>query len=361
MVARGASAELTALLDLSARLGRQQQLVQASTGNTSLKVGDTLWIKASGKWLAHASEEEIFLPVNCAEPGRYLCADTFGAKIPGATPELKPSIETPMHVVLPHRVVIHVHSVSAIAWSVQRNGPSFLRERLAGFRWSWIRYTPSGVPLARAIGASLRHSPDVFLLANHGIVIGGDSCEEAEAKLKEVEERLAIQPRQCSDPDLLGLQQQAAFSDFRLPEANIVHSLATDEWSAQLISNGVLYPCQAMFLGRRPCVVSTGQTISLLAKQYLDQNGFRPPVLLFPNRGVLVAKDLTCSESEILIGLSQVVGRLAPGVRIAYLSERRVESLLNSNAYAGAQPTASRSPRAANGRIEAAAGSRLTA
>ena len=27
-----------------------------------------------------------------------------------------------MHAVMPHRVVIHVHSVNAIAWAVRRDG-----------------------------------------------------------------------------------------------------------------------------------------------------------------------------------------------------------------------------------------------
>ena len=59
--------EITELLDLSARIGRDPLLAQASNGNTSIKLGGTLWIKASGKWLAHAADEEILVPLRLAE------------------------------------------------------------------------------------------------------------------------------------------------------------------------------------------------------------------------------------------------------------------------------------------------------
>lgn len=59
--------ELMSLRDLSARVGGDPLLGQASNGNTSTKLGGILWIKASGKWLAHAMQEEMFVPLELAE------------------------------------------------------------------------------------------------------------------------------------------------------------------------------------------------------------------------------------------------------------------------------------------------------
>jgi rhamnose utilization protein RhaD (predicted bifunctional aldolase and dehydrogenase) len=42
-------AELKQLRELTARVGSDPLLTQASTGNSSLKIGSVLWIKASGK------------------------------------------------------------------------------------------------------------------------------------------------------------------------------------------------------------------------------------------------------------------------------------------------------------------------
>lgn len=42
-------AELTLLRELSARIGTDPLLTQASTGNSSIKLEGVLWIKASGR------------------------------------------------------------------------------------------------------------------------------------------------------------------------------------------------------------------------------------------------------------------------------------------------------------------------
>ncbi len=321
------------MVELSARLGRQPLLVQASTGNTSIKIGNTLWVKASGKWMANAAKEDVFVPVNFAEADRYLS----GSSVPAnsiLSLRLKPSIETAMHLTLPHRVVIHVHSVNTLAWAVQRGGRSRLRERLDGLRWCWIGYAPSGVPLAKEINASLHLSPNIFILANHGLVVGGESCEDAEARLQEVERRLAIAPRNTPEPDLAHLERLAALCEFRLPETKEVHSLATDVFSRAVVSQGILYPCQAMFLGRYSCVLSQRDSILRLVRQYHNQNGARLPAVLIRGKGVLVANDLTPTESQMLMGLSQVVLRLRPKTAISYLDGKAVDDLLSSGAYA---------------------------
>src|SRR5436305_683854 len=146
--------EIEALLRFSARLGRDPLLVQASSGNTSLKCDGTLWVKASGKWLANADCENILVPVNlddCQKCFQNGIESLSPVEFQGETPRLHPSIETFMHAVLPFPVVVHVHSVNAIAWAIRSDAPIHLRDRLQGLAWQWIPYVPSGLPLATEI------------------------------------------------------------------------------------------------------------------------------------------------------------------------------------------------------------------
>src|SRR5690242_12423095 len=119
---------LAPLRRLSAKLGQNLDLVQAGGGNTSLKDNGTLWVKASGKWLIRAMEDEMFLPVPRAEILRSMDEDREYteeyATLSGTL--LRPSVETSMHAVLPHRVVVHVHSVRTIAWAVRDDAPEAL-------------------------------------------------------------------------------------------------------------------------------------------------------------------------------------------------------------------------------------------
>ena len=47
-----------------ARIGQEPLLVQGAGGNVSWKDGGTLWIKASGAWLADAEKDDIFVPAD---------------------------------------------------------------------------------------------------------------------------------------------------------------------------------------------------------------------------------------------------------------------------------------------------------
>jgi len=343
MTGRGGK-RVAELAELSACLGREPLLVQGSTGNTSVKTGRTLWIKASGKWLANATGEDMFVPVPLGDVDQFLSSPPSACVKQRDPSGLTPSIETAMHLVLPHRIVIHLHSVNTIAWAVQRDGSTCLSQRLSGLRWSWIPYALSGAPLARAIGASLHSSPDVFILANHGLVIGAETCQEAAALLADIEKRLAIKPSETPEPNRSFLGRLAS-RDYQLPASDAIHSLATNPSSMAVISGGILYPCQAMFLGRSMCVVSECTSIAQTVDDYYARNGVRPPALLVEGSGVLVARDLTATEAEVLDGLAQVVRRLPQNARVRYLSDRRIDEVLNSYVYAGAH---SRPP----GRVE---------
>src|SRR5580700_11938317 len=128
--------ELARLRDLTARLGSDPLLTQASTGNSSIKLDGVLWIKASGKWMADALDQDILMPLDLAGVIRDCLRRGLDPvdRYPGA------SVETAMHAVLPHRVVLHVHSVNTIAWAVRRDGAAELADRLAGFHWQWVSY-----------------------------------------------------------------------------------------------------------------------------------------------------------------------------------------------------------------------------
>lgn len=145
------SPELTEFLELSARLGRNPLRVQASSGNTSIKLGGELWIKASGKWLAHAMDEAIMVPLDLMKVRKGLRQGEESFRAAAGSNRLQPSIETAMHAVLPQRIIIHSHSVSTIAWAVRADDTERLTEKLDGLSWQCIPYTPSGLPLARAI------------------------------------------------------------------------------------------------------------------------------------------------------------------------------------------------------------------
>jgi len=313
-------AELSRLRELSARIGGDPMLTQASTGNTSIKLGGTLWIKASGKWLVNARGEDTLIPLDLDDVRECMEHSADPAEIYAGA-----SIETAMHAVLPHPVVLHVHSVNTIAWAVRQDATHQLTRKLDGLRWRWVPYVSSGLPLAQAIERVLSKSAeaDVLVLGNHGLVIGGEDCAKVEDLLSQVEERLAVPPRPAGEIDSPALKQIAQGSPWDLPSDHVLHALATDTVSQAILSRGILYPCQSIFSDSNEPEIF--RAIPCLDSKDLYENRYSTrPFLLINGKGVMVRRTMTSSQLAMLSGLARVVQRIDSSAPIHYLSDQEV-------------------------------------
>lgn len=328
--------EINSLLALSARIGRNPLLVQASSGNTSVKLGQMMWIKASGRWLAEAEQDEILVPIDLEEAARSVGrgTDVCGSRTTSAGVTLRASIETAMHSVLPQRVVVHVHSVNTIAWAVRQDARNRLAERLAGLRWRWIRYVQSGLPLAHDVQECVSSAPDtnVFVLGNHGLVVCGESSDACQELLQDVEHRLTAQARPQLQPDYTLLRRLIADSPWRLPDCDCVHSLGTDLLSARIVSSGVLYPCQAIFLADSTSVVSPQYALNDVSPSS-GHDGETKSFLIIEGAGVVVSEHMTRAESEMLVGLAEIARRIDPSAPLRYLSAIELNSVMTEDSH----------------------------
>jgi rhamnose utilization protein RhaD (predicted bifunctional aldolase and dehydrogenase) len=324
--------DLLCLRELSARVGADPLLVQAGNGNTSIKLADTLWIKASGRWLAHAMQENMFVPLDLAEVQDSTRTKTDISQCCALTDDFRPSIETAMHAVLRQRVVVHVHSINAIAWAIRLDGPEQLKERLAGLHWRWIPYAASGIPLAREIEMRVADAPDtdVLILGNHGLVVCGSDCCTAEKLLRQVEQRLAIIPRRAPKPDTRLLETIVRSSRWQFPDIDCLHALGTDAVSRRILKGGILYPCQAIFLGQTMPLVSRAVVAYKSAAHRGDKT---PPFLAVERSGVMVRQEMTGAERATLIGLVQVTQRTKQQAQLRYLEAPEVANILASGSY----------------------------
>lgn len=331
-----ANSDMAALLRFSSRIGLDPLLVQASSGNTSLKVDGTLWIKASGTWLANAEQKDIFVSVRLSD---CLASLNEGRPLPtheqdSSPPCLRPSIETLMHAVIPDRFAIHVHCVSTLAWGVRSDAPARLAERLAGLRWTWIPYVPSGVPLAREVRRVCSTLPytDVFILGNHGLLVCAEACNAAERLLREVQQRLAAQPRPAANPNLPLLERLSGISSWVLPEREVLHTLGTDAISQSLAAGGTLYPCQAIFLGRTLPFLPSSDSTSYLARQ-IDQLEPSCSFVVLEGSGILLNRSITPAEHAVLEGFAELLRRIEPSAPIRYLTDCEVNNVLTADAH----------------------------
>lgn len=315
--------EFEDLRKLSARLGADPLLVQAAGGNTSLKQGGVMWIKASGTWLMEAAAKDIFVPLDLAALGKALAEDSPDCEScvnfvrQDLNPlGLRPSIETSVHGLMPQRVVLHVHCVNTIAWAIREDAESQLSARLTAFNWSFIPYARPGLQLSRAIREALKPGSDVMVLQNHGLAVAAETVAEAAALLGRVVEALQCPLRDFGTPDMAALEALAKDTGYMPARDPHAHAPALDPMVLQLGCANVYYPDHVVFLGTEiPLDMATGAA-----------------AIAVPGKGVLVKKDAKPAIEPMLRCLGDVFRRTTADARLKQLTREEIGALLNWDA-----------------------------
>lgn len=319
---------------MSARVGNNMLLVQAAGGNSSIKHDDVLWVKASGTWLADAEAKDIFVPVSLSAARVALAqGDERVPLAPHATTTLRASIETSLHALMPHPVVLHVHSVNTIAWAVRTDAPDELAQRLDGLAWHRLDYFHPGLPLARAVNAVIaQNAIDVLILGNHGLVVGAADCDAAEALVYEVEKRLALAPRRAPPVNAQALRKICTGTDYRLPADPLCHSIGTDRFSRAIATGGSLYPDHVVFLGPGLPRLDEGKDLAAMTAHASANRLPLPVAALTAGIGAVIRKDASSGAEALLTCLALVTSRLPLSAEIGYLSVENEQALLNWDA-----------------------------
>ena len=185
--------DLGQLVYLSNLIGREPRLVQPGGGNTSTKVGDSLLVKGSGTDLRTVGREG-FTRLSLSALTALRTVDTmpdadmmrFMARAMLAEGPA-PSVETPLHSLLPHRVIAHTHDVPTMSLT---NVTDAVAERLVADLFAgaivYVPYVRPGFPLARAISGIVDQLPTGAIglaLAHHGLVVWGEDPRECYTRL----------------------------------------------------------------------------------------------------------------------------------------------------------------------------------
>jgi rhamnose utilization protein RhaD (predicted bifunctional aldolase and dehydrogenase)/NAD(P)-dependent dehydrogenase (short-subunit alcohol dehydrogenase family) len=205
---------LDSLVELSHLLGRDTRLVQPGGGNTSIKVDGELLVKGSGTDLRTIGREGFtrlslsrLAPLADAESMSDAEMMRFMAGcMVGDGPA--PSVETPLHSLLPHRVIAHTHDVATMSMT---NVSDATAERLVSELFAgeivYVPYVRPGFPLARSVSGIAGRIPAGAIglaLAHHGLVIWGDDAGQCQTRLTAAVARIDQYLESCKRGRQLG-------------------------------------------------------------------------------------------------------------------------------------------------------------
>lgn len=198
---------LQTLVTMTRTLGQpQRDLVIIGEGNTSHRIDEaTFWVKASGQQMATIGTDGFvvvrFEPIldlldHPPQKRSDVQAIMQAAKVDQDTPK-RPSIETAFHAMLLHecgvQIVAHTHPTAVNQIMCSARAEQFAHHRLfpdevvvCGPESVLVPYIDPGLPLAIVMRGHVRaymdrhgEAPKVILLANHGLIVLGNTADEA--------------------------------------------------------------------------------------------------------------------------------------------------------------------------------------
>lgn len=195
-------------IQISKYAGMRNDLAQAGGGNTSVKPDDrVMLVKSSGFQLADVSEENGYTKVDYRLIEEYfrknITADERSVLTEAAGKELlakaqieggRASIETFLHAVT-GKYTLHSHPTLVNILTARAGGMDTLRTLFPGA--VFVPYRKPGAALAEAYYKRFREQQargadgSVVFLANHGLVVSGDSAERVIDRTEEVLHKVA--------------------------------------------------------------------------------------------------------------------------------------------------------------------------
>jgi rhamnose utilization protein RhaD (predicted bifunctional aldolase and dehydrogenase) len=316
--------------DFCQSIGCDPLLVQGAGGNVSWKDGEVLWVKASGKWLAEAGKREIFVPVDLTAMREAIEVGNFDlAPKSLAGNALRPSIETYLHAVMPHQIVVHLHPVDILSYLVCSDAEERIgRLMCEKYFWIYVEYCKPGAELARITSRGLCRRPNTNLvfLENHGVVLGGKDISEVDVLLRELLLIFSKEPTNLSEEARLPMAatQESSGHFMAIDDLEICRLVFEDRYFNRLKQAWALYPDHVVFLGAK---AECYDNIDVWKKE-LQSSKQSAEVVFVKGCGVFVAKDLSRAKRVQLRCYFDVVTRLGDGDKVRSLSSSQIADLL---------------------------------
>lgn len=188
-------------------------------GNTSCKDTGTLWVKPSGTALATIAAEQ-FVALDRRQLARLythpMPADVHAreaevlrlmmqARLPGQTG--RPSVEAPLHDLLPGTFVVHTHCTLVNGLTCARRGAEAAVQLFPDALW--VPYVDPGFTLCMEVRRHL-NGHRLVLLQNHGIFVAGNTPDEIRDTYRRVLDTLRAEYARAGIPSQLQSAPPAA-------------------------------------------------------------------------------------------------------------------------------------------------------
>ena len=329
--------EILGLVEISKYSGMREDLVQAGGGNTSVKDGEYMYVKASGCQLSEVRDNFGYSKVDYRKLNG-LMEDFLGKGVEYDKDTLskiendilnaclidgkRPSIETFLHA-MSGKYVIHSHAVLVNILLSTENGIKILSELFP--EAVFVDYYAPGLRLAMACYKEYKKvnkSLDTVFFKNHGFLISGDTYEEAIERNEYIVNSVAQYLKISNKKEVRVTEVYLAQHHKVLEYAKILDG---KEWNHRLSPDSIVY------IGKRVLSVKCEDNFESELSKFVELNGI-PGVIILDRQAYILSDNIKKAKdiesvlawtAEILINNSE---------NICSLKEDDINFLLNWDA-----------------------------
>ncbi len=325
------SSEVVKLKNYCSDLGSDRFLFQGPGGNVSIKLENSLIVKASGKWLKNVNKEEIFVTVDLNKIKSEIKKNNFDIKIKAKNSLLKPSIETMLHAIMPHKFVFHMHMINILKDLVCVDSFKRISKKMNKYKnWIWVDYFTPGAKLARAIKFALKeqdNNPNIIFMQNHGVVLGSNTLTEMNELIKQLSEIFITTNKfQHAHFNHNSLDKNLyKNNDFKLIDLNFLNILTQEPRLFNYLNNNwEIYPDHVVFLGSKPCIFNKIEDL-LSVRKTIDL----PELAFVKNVGIFHTEKFSYTKKVQLQCYFDILVRIDNNSTLKNLSKKEITFLLN--------------------------------
>lgn len=288
--------EIKKLKTISKYCGERLDLVQAGGGNTSVKIKNIMFIKASGFKLSNVTENDGYVSINNNELLSDLSNNTLkkltNYNIHGS---LRGSIETYMHGIL-KKYTVHLHPIQINKILIMKNSKIIINKLFP--ESLFVDYITPGIKVFNEIKKKYNNEEIIFL-DNHGVIITSDVFDNIKKHLDYIinkcEEYLSI--------NYSKYKLTNEISDFIFENYNkeVISYLSQDVTITEYIKNKVLlfkesitFPDALVYCGIKIIIGNVKDICN-----YYDKYKELPKILIVDNLLFIISESLNkCKEIE---------------------------------------------------------------
>ncbi len=312
-------------------IGSDHLLVQGAGGNISWKEENILWVKASGARISDATKKNIFVPLDLFDLNNAIRNNEFDIQ-PKVLMDykLRPSIETFLHALMKHKIVIHLHAVDILSYLVRKNYHEILKNKLKEIIWIDIPYVKPGANLAKLIKNTITPNTEAIFLQNHGLVIGGNSINEVDNILKKITSLLKITKHSCIKKNNSKPVYNIELNNIKYTLINDenINLLATTDLFKYLSKKWAISPDHVVFLDSSPRVYTS---IKDFQTNHFNEKS-RCELAFIKGEGVYITDKFNLAMREQLRLYFEILIRQSNLDDINTLNDKEIHELVNWDA-----------------------------